>query len=164
MILPWQSLAEALRDELQEYGALLHLFEEQQQSLLRRDAEAVLERASRITLQVESLGQSRGRRETLARTLALQAGRPADATLRELTEAFPAEVQPLFRALVDEINRLLHRVKRGARQNALMLQKTVSLHQELLRTVQPGGVNPTYSPGGRVSTLPATASSFQAAV
>ena len=42
MITAWETLADALRNELQEYGELLNLFDKQQAAILKRDPDTVL--------------------------------------------------------------------------------------------------------------------------
>lgn len=121
----WEIITESLRNELQEYGALLGLYEEQQANLLKRDADAVLALASSIESQVGRAQSAREVRERLVRAFAVNQGREADATLRSLLPLFPAEVQPLFDALMTEINHLIHRIRRDARQNQVLLARAV---------------------------------------
>jgi len=65
------------------------------------------------------------------------------------------EARPLLQALIDEVNRLIHRVRRITRQNHLLLSRTVQLHQGLLRQFYPGAFTSTYSAFGRLSMAPA---------
>jgi flagellar biosynthesis/type III secretory pathway chaperone len=147
----WEFITECLRNELQEYGALLGLFEDQQENLLRRDADAVLALAGMLEEQVRRAQAVREHREQAVRRFALSlSGRP-DSTLLQLLHHFPAEVHPLIRALVDEINHLIHRVRRGARQNQVLLARTVEAHEEALRLLRPDSFTKTYSPTGAVA-------------
>lgn len=157
----WEFIAECLRNELQEYGALLGLFEEQQANLLRRDADAVLALASAIEDRSRAAQAVRDHREQAVRRFALAISEGPDSTLRQLIPHFPAEVRPLIDALIDEINHLIHRVRRGARQNQVLLSRTVEAHQEVLRMLRPERFTKTYSPTGTVA--PAIASAWQAA-
>jgi flagellar biosynthesis/type III secretory pathway chaperone len=161
----WELIAHSLRDELQEYGGLLGLFEEQQGALFRRDASGVLASVSAIEEQARAAGEKRKRREQLVQDFALSIGRPADSTLRSLLDGFPPEVRPMLEALVDEVNRLVHRARRGVRQNTLLLQRAIDLHQETLRSLRPESFTKTYSPRGQVSlanTAPNVPSTLQA--
>jgi hypothetical protein len=158
----WEFITECLRNELQEYGALLGLFEDQQANLLRRDADAVLALAGALEEQVHRAQAVREHRDQAVRCFALALAEPADATLRQLVHHFPAEVHPLIHALIDEINHLIHRVRRGARQNQVMLARTVEAHEEALRLLRPDRFNnKTYSPSGEVAL--AGSSAWQAA-
>jgi flagellar biosynthesis/type III secretory pathway chaperone len=154
----WELIAHSLRDELQEYGGLLGLFEEQQGALFRRDASGVLASVTAIEDQARAAGTKRLRREKLVREFALSIGRPADSTLRSLLDRFPPEVCPMLEALIDEVNRLVHRARRGVRQNTLLLQRAIELHQETLRTLRPESFTRTYSQRGQVSVANAAPS------
>jgi flagellar biosynthesis/type III secretory pathway chaperone len=147
----WEIIAERLRNELQEYGALLGLFEEQQANLLRRDANAVLDLAAAIENQARVAQTCRDAREAVVRTFALSINRPATSSLRQLLNEFPENVQPLLQALIDEINHLIHRIRRGARQNQQLLLRTVEAHEEALRTLRPDLFQQTYSRCGAVA-------------
>jgi flagellar biosynthesis/type III secretory pathway chaperone len=147
----WESITEYLRNELQEYGALLSLFDEQQANLLRRDATAVVNLASAIEDRVHSTQTSRERREQSLALFAGEHGQPASASLRQLLPHFPSEVQPLLQALMGEINHLIHRIRRGARQNQILLSRTVEAHEEALRTLRPEMYPNTYSRRGAVA-------------
>ena len=59
--------------------------------------------------------------------------------------------RPLLEALINEINHLLHRVRRTSRHNHTLLSRTLELHSETLRQLRPEAFSNTYSPDGRVS-------------
>jgi len=146
----WETITENLRNELQEYGALLSLFEDQQANLLRRDATAVLDLANAIDEQVQTTQMCRDRREQAILSFAAENGQPSSASLRQMLKFFPAEVRPLLQALIDEINHLIHRIRRGARQNQVLLSRTVEAHEEALRILRPDLYPKTYSRRGSV--------------
>lgn len=160
----WHSLADALRAELAEYGALLGLFDIQQNAILGRDSEAILLSASTIEEQMHRLNALRTEREALVRTFALHHAQPPAATLRSLLSFFAAEARPLLEALIDEINHLIHRARRRSRQNHLLLARAVEVRQEMLQTLRPESFTKTYSARGRVAlTTPKITSAYQAA-
>jgi flagellar biosynthesis/type III secretory pathway chaperone len=148
----WQSIAECLRQELAEYGELLRLFEQQQESLFKRDADNVLRLGSAIEDQARILQESRARREqtvlTFATGLNLTEG---TITIRGLLPHIEAAARPLLEALINEINHLLHRVRRTSRHNHTLLSRTLELHSETLRQLRPDAFSSTYSPDGRLS-------------
>ncbi|HYD84284.1 MAG TPA: flagellar protein FlgN [Opitutus sp.] len=152
----WQSIADSLRQELAEYGALLHLFEQQQESLFKRDPDNVLRLGTEIEDQAHILQDCRGRREQAVAGFATLLGLPASSTIRSLLPHVEADARPLLEALINEINVLLHRVRRTSRHNHTLLSRTLELHQETLRQLRPDAFTKTYSPSGRVS-LAATA-------
>ena len=152
----WQSIADTLRQELAEYGALLHLFEQQQESLFKRDPDNVLRLGTEIEGQAHILQDTRARREEAVAAFARSVGLPATSTVRSLLPHVEPDARPLLEALINEINVLLHRVRRTSRHNHTLLSRTLELHQETLRQLRPDAFTKTYSPSGRVS-LAATA-------
>lgn len=161
----WESIAELLRAELADYGGLLHRFEAQQASLLQRDASAVLRNTTEIEEQVQALSISRERREQAVAALAIALGCPASATLRSLLPRLEPVAVPLLEALIDEVNRLLHRVRRTSRHNQQLLQRALEVQQEMLLHLRPQSFTKTYAPNGRVAVAAAAvpAGSLQAA-
>ena len=157
----WEILVQHLRAELEAYGGLLALFAEQRQCLLQRDADAVLDLAGAIEARAQTATAQREERERCVRELSLTLGVSGERTLRALVPCFPEHVRPLVSALIDEINVLVHRLRRGARQNRELLARTLDVHQETLRFLRPASVVSTYSPGGRVN-LSANAAAWQA--
>ncbi len=147
----WQSIAECLRQELAEYGELLRLFEQQQESLFKRDPDGVLRLGGEIEDQAHILQDTRGRREQTVSSFAKSHGLPETSTLRSLLPHIEAAARPLLEALVNEINHLLHRVRRTSRHNHELLSRTLEMHSETLRQLRPDAFSHTYSPDGRVS-------------
>lgn len=147
----WEYLAECLRAELADYGALLHLFEAQQRGLFHRDPDVVLQLANEIELQARAVADTRQRREQAVAEFAERHHRPANSTLRSLLPFVPADAQPLMEALIGEVNHLLHRVRRTSRHNHSLLSRAVEMHQETLQQLRPQSFTKTYSPAGRVS-------------
>ena len=156
----WELIIESLRSELQEYGALLGLFEEQQANLLRRDADGVLSLVSMIEQQTQTTHASRDRREQFVQVFARENAADDELSLRRLIPLFPSDVQPLLKALIDEINHSIHRIRRGARQNQILLSRAVETHEEILRTLRPDLFPKMYSRRGAVGM--STASAWQA--
>lgn len=155
----WEFIAECLREELAEYGGLLWRFEQQQQALFDRDANAVLQLANEIEAQTGALAESRTRRERAVATLAEQQGRPLNSSLRAMLPLIEADARPLLEALINEVNALLHRVRRTSRHNHSLLSRTVELNQELMQQLRPNAFTRTYSPAGRVSVAAAQGAS-----
>ena len=147
----WENLAESLRGEIAENGRLIHLFDEQQRAIIRGDADHVLELSNAIQAQVGVLTGSRREREEAVAAFALAHGQPQGAPLRSLLPSCPAEARPLVEELIANLNRLIHRVRRGSSQNHRLLQHTVDTHQEILRRLRPDAFTRTYAQDGRVS-------------
>jgi flagellar biosynthesis/type III secretory pathway chaperone len=151
----WQHIAECLRAELADYGGLLHLFEEQQRSLFERDADAVLGFATTIEAQARAVADSRCRREQAVAAFAEQHDRATSTSLRAMLPLIEADARPLLEALINEVNLLLHRVRRASRHNHTLLSRAVEMHQETLQILRPNAFTKTYSPNGRVSVAAA---------
>ncbi len=155
----WQYIAECLRAELVDYGELLRLFEEQQRSLFNREPEAVLHYANEIEAQAYRLAECRTKRETAVSDFAAAHSQPRTASLRALLPYIESDARPLLEALINEVNTLLHRVRRTSRHNQTLLSRTVELHQETLQQLRPNAFTKTYSPAGRLfvaATAPAS--------
>jgi flagellar biosynthesis/type III secretory pathway chaperone len=146
----WKIVADALRQEIADYGGLLHLFEEQQRYLFARNPDAVLRLSGEIETQVRNLHEARRNREAIVAAFALEHNELPTVTLRSLLAHFTADVRPLLEALISEINVLIHRVRRTSRHNHSLLARTVEAQQELLRQLRPDAFTQTYAPTGRV--------------
>lgn len=163
MTIDWQSVADGLRAEVSEYGRLLHLLGEQQKLIFRRDPQAVLASNVAIRAQVDVLQNCRRLREQAAAAFAEGNGRPANSTLRSLLPCVSPEGRPLVEALVAEVNRLIHRVRRTMRLNQRLLSSAVECHQELLRRLWPAVFTRTYAADGRVSVASPSRATVRAA-
>ncbi|MDI1247721.1 MAG: flagellar protein FlgN [Lacunisphaera sp.] len=147
----WTIIADRLRQEVVEYGGLLQLFGQQEEALYQRDADGVLRLSSAIEQQVLALHDFRRRREEAVAAFATAHGCPATATLRSLLPQFAPAVRPLIEALLNEVNVLVHRVRRMSRHNHTLLARAVATHQQTLRALRPGDFTQTYAPNGRSS-------------
>ena len=163
MTITWEYIADCLRRELADYGGLLHLFELQQGSLFDRDAQAVLGLSAHIEKQARNVTGCRERREQAVAAFATQLGQPRSSTLRALLPHIAADARPLLEALIDEVNALLHRVRRVSRHNHTLLTRAVEIHQEVLQQLRPSAFVKTYSPAGAVSVSSAASSTLSVA-
>lgn len=159
MITDWESAATALRTELGEYGGLLNLFEAEQQAILQRDPDGVLTYQSQIEAQLATVRHTRRAREVAVESAVQSAGEDSSRTLRQLLPEFPPPVQPMFDALITEINRLIAQCRRRAQQNQALLARAIEVSEVLLRQLRPEAVTKTYSSRGRVKIGAATAGS-----
>jgi hypothetical protein len=159
----WETIAECLRAEIADYGGLLYLFEETQRHLFERDPDNVL----RVTHEIEQASRSveacRTRREEAVAAFARANGRPEATTLRAMLPLVEADARPLIEALVNEVNTVVHRVRRISRHNHMILSRTVQLHQETLQQLRPQAFTRMYSPAGRIAVAAAFPSTLRAA-
>lgn len=145
-----QNLVEALREELKEYGEMLALLDQQQDLVMRRQAQDLVLSTSGVNAQAEAIAAARSEREQRQRQVARQLNLPEDAPFAALVPQLPPDYRPLVNALVQENNELLTRVQQRARQNHLLLSRVVELMQRFITSLFPGTPTPTYSDSGRV--------------
>jgi flagellar biosynthesis/type III secretory pathway chaperone len=159
-----KELIQALREELQQYGELLALLDQQQEFVVARAAEEVLQTVTSIQSCNRAVEARRAHRDELRRALALGAGQPEAATFSELLPHVPEDYRPLVRALVEENNSLLVRLQQRARQNHLLLSRSVELLQRFMSTLLPV-LNPrVYNDAGTVLPKPVVVQSLYEAV
>ena len=151
MIYDWKIIAEHLRQELSDYGALLSLYEQQQRGLFARQPENVLQLSTSIQSHVEHVAHSRRSRERVVAEFAVSLGMPPDSTLRSLLPLIDKDARPLIEALISDINLMLHRVRRKHRQNHTLLSTAIAMHRETLQMLRPNAFTRTYSPAGVLS-------------
>jgi predicted ATP-dependent protease len=149
-----QSFVESLREELKQYGELLALLEQQQAQVVRRLADELLETVSAVNAQGDAIQMARREREQRQRELARSLRLLDDARIADLIAAMPEVCRPLVSALVDENNQLLGRVRQRARQNHVLLSRSVELMQQFINSFCAVGV-PTYNEIGIVMPPPA---------
>ena len=106
-----------------------------------------------IEAHTQQMQRDRTRREQLVAEFARTHEQPVTSTLRSLLNFLPAPVRPLVEALIADVNRLIHRVRRLTRQNHLLLARAVESHQDLMRTLRPDAFQQTYSAAGRKSVV-----------
>ena len=138
-----EQMIAAMRGEIQEQGALLGLFEEQQKAIVARDSDKVLGLVGAIQRQVDVAQMAKARREALMMN-ALQRSRISPKTpLTALLPQFPPAYQPMLRAMIEEVIRVADRVRSKANQNQVLLARSIDVIRELLEEIAP-------QPGGRI--------------
>lgn len=137
-----QNLIEALREELKEYGEMLALLEHQQHMVVHRQTQDLMQCASAISAQAQTIAAARLEREQRQRRIACWLDLPEQSTLSVLVPRLPAEYQPLAQALIHENNELLTRVQQRARQNHLLLSRVTDLMQRFVGSLFPAAPSP----------------------
>jgi flagellar biosynthesis/type III secretory pathway chaperone len=150
----WESLVDTLRMELQEYGGLCVLIEKQQRAILNRDMPEYMGLAEEIETQVASTSGLRAEREQRVRSIAEAVEQPNDIDLKRLIPHFPEEARPLLSALVEEINSLIAKSNRRAKQNHMLLARAMQYTYELLQQVSPQSQVKTYGKAGTAKIRP----------
>jgi flagellar biosynthesis/type III secretory pathway chaperone len=143
-----EPLITALREELQQYGEMLALLDRQQEQVKARAAAEIFQSISLIQAQATAIQSAREHREKCRGAAALACRQPDNASFTRLIPLLPPDYRPLLRALVDENNHLLGRIHQRARQNHVLLRRSVELMQELLRTLFPTRQTSLYNGNG----------------
>ena len=147
---PQEQIIAALRAELEEYGGLLNVFDEQQQAILNRKPDAVLALEEKLSGQLSAVRTRRSQREGLVSTFAGDGRPPSRVSLLGAIPAFRETLRPLVEALATEINRLIALTRRRAEQNQVLLARTVEVMQEVCARLSPGAVTRTYAANGQM--------------
>ena len=149
-LMDWDPLVALLREEVKEYGGLYNLLDRQQKEIFQRDPESVLRTNEEIETYTNEMGELRKRREEIVFQIADSFQRDRNETLSKMISHFPDYVQPLLQALVDEINQMIKRTRSKARQNFLLLSRTMELTQETVAALRPDNYTKTYTRKGQV--------------
>jgi DNA repair exonuclease SbcCD ATPase subunit len=144
------NLVESLREELKEYSEVLNLLSQQQEMVVRRQTQDLIQCVSQLNSQVEVLAATRQEREQRQRHISRLLGLPDHASFATLIPHLPGEYRPLVQTLVAENNELLRRIQSRARQNHLLLTRITELMQRLLDPFFPGSPPRTYTDEGRM--------------
>ena len=144
-------LVDSLREELKEYGEMIALLDQQQEMVMRRQTQDLLQCVQAINTQVENITAARREREQRQRVVARQFGLAEDTPFISLLPCLPGEYRPLVQALVQENNELLRRIQRRARQNHLLLSRIVELMQRLFDPFFPDCRPATYDDSGAMA-------------
>ncbi len=144
------NLIEALREELKEYGEMLALLDQQQQMVMHRQTQDMLQCVAAVNTQAETIAAARLEREQHQRNVARHLGLPEDTGFKKLIPQLPPDYRPLVQELVRENNHLLTRVQQRARQNHLLLNRVVELMQRFIGSLFPGNQPSTYDDDGHM--------------
>jgi flagellar biosynthesis chaperone FliJ len=129
-----QKLIEALRNELEQYGEMLALLEQQQEAA-GLGADVVMHTIASINAQGATIDYARAQRKRCQRDLSEDICQPHDSSFAHLIPLMPPNYQPLLKALVQENNELLVRVRERAQQNQALLRRSVDFMQRFITTL-----------------------------
>ena len=144
------SLIESLRVELQHYGEILASLDQQQESVVTRSAEEVMQSVATINQQMALVQEARQKREACQNTIANTIGQKEDPTFVSLLPHLPEKFRSAVGSLVRENNELLRRVHRRARQNHLLLARSLEMMQQFLANLAPAAPPATYNESGQL--------------
>jgi flagellar biosynthesis/type III secretory pathway chaperone len=145
-----QNLIAALREELHEYGEMLARLDEQQELVMKREADGILQSVSTIQDQSVVIQRTRELREVRQNELAQKLGLESKSEFSKIVPRLPEDYRPLVDALVQENNALLTQIQHRARQNHLLLRQSLDLMQRFLSTLFPSHEPRVYNGGGQM--------------
>ena len=150
----WDELADALRDELAEYGGLLATLDEQRDAITGHNVTSLAEINDEIHRQAKSAQHFTSVREEVCARLARAVGCSPDTTERRLLKYMPAEARAMFESLIQESSGVIKNAKKKAERNNVLLAHSEELNEKLLMALRPGTTSKTYNKRGgvRVST------------
>jgi hypothetical protein len=152
------NLIEALRNELQQYGEMLALFDHPQQGwAAQRDSEDHCPSVAAIQAQSQTIHAAQLHRRSVQQHLARSVGQADDVSLTILIPLVPEPYRPLISALVQENHELLQRIQQRASQNHGLLQPSAELMRNFiagLSSPDPAGPagDPAASPRSEILT------------
>jgi hypothetical protein len=136
------NLIEALRHELQQYGEILALLDQQHEAVKGQGPDDILRSIAVIDSQSVAVQAAREGRLAWQRRLAEALHQAADAPWDQLLPLLPEAYRPLVAALVQENSELLLRMRARAQQNYAVLEQSLEILQRFLSTftseTQPG--------------------------
>lgn len=157
-------LLEVLRHELQQYGEMLALLDQQQASVMARSADDVLSSVTAVNEQMGRIQAARQSRESCQAEIAAAVKLTEAPTFQRLIPLLPETYRAAVGALVTENNNLLVRVQQRARQNHRLLCQSVEMMQQFISSLVPTTPPVTYNETGQVQSPGAVAQSLYQAV
>lgn len=149
-----EKLIGALREELQQYGEMLARLDDQQNLVMRRSSAALLESVPQVQAQSAILTQSRDVRFAAMKALCTVLRLAPETSFKDLLPNLPADYRPLLSALVEENNELLQRIHQRARQNHILLSRTVESMQHVINSLGIHRSTAVYDDSGTVFSPP----------
>ena len=159
-----EKLVSALREELQQYGEMLARLDDQQELVMRRQPVALLESIPQVQTQSATLTQVREARLGAMKALCTMLRLPIETTFKDLLPHIPTDYRPLLEALVQENNELLQRIHQRARQNHILLSRTVESMQHVINSLGIHRPTATYDDSGAVFSAPSARPALYEAV
>lgn len=158
------ALIDALRDELNQYGEMLVLLDCQQTHVMARSPEEVMNSVASINQHMGLIQSARALREERQHDVARALEQSEQTAFADLIPLLPESHRSAIQALVRENNALLQRVQQRARQNHILLMRSLELMQRFLSHLMPAPAPITYNETGRLEPAGALAKQLYEAV
>lgn len=124
-----------LREQLNQYGELLLILQEQQQAIMIRDADRLINCVERIQAKVFDLQNIRQSLEQIIKEASVGMSVKDEISLQLICESIPEDIKEyriLIQSLVEENNRLMSKVREIVRQNHILLARSLELTEKFL--------------------------------
>ncbi len=156
------NLITTLREELTQYGEMLALLDRQQETTVNRMTDEMFAATAAIQNHSRVIQEARSQRDSAQRALARDLCVVESSTFVELTPLLPPDYRPLVASLVEENNDLLRKIQHRARQNHLLLSRSVELMQQFISALAPSASVRTYTDRGARNEVPTTSPLYEA--
>ena len=148
-----QSLIDALRTEMEQYGEMLARLDEQQASIVRFKGDEVIAAGASIDAQAAEMNKARTHRTDCAQAVARDLKCPDETPIQEMVVRLHKDLRPLVTELVRENNELIVRIQQRSRQNHLLLARSLESMQRMIDCIAPASPPTRYTPAGRAEKV-----------
>lgn len=132
-----QTLINSLRDELQHYGGMLLLLDQQQDTAKCGGSENLLASVNAVNAHSAKIQVARANRRQAQQELTATFDLAGSAGFHELIPLLPEQYRPLLSALVQENNELLLQIRNRAQQNQILLRRCLESMQQFISSLEP---------------------------
>ncbi|MCH8473762.1 MAG: flagellar protein FlgN [Opitutales bacterium] len=132
-----EPLVDLLRDEIEAYGKLFHLLEEQRSALINQDVDAILLLNKEIDEHSVQINRFNNERKKMVSELHPTGSTRIIPFINEIDDASKG----LFEELVQEINRLIRESQRQLSCNQMLYRRALDVSRDTLRILRPDNSN-----------------------
>lgn len=143
---------------------MLALLDQQREHVITRNGNEVLQTVAAINQQADVIKTARLRRETSQQELARAFQKTEDTPLNALLPLLPEGPRFAITSLMRENNDLMARVQQRARQNHLLLSRSLELMQRFINALMPAAPPSTYTGAGQLHAQPLPAQTLYEAI
>lgn len=149
----WTHLAELLRGEVEGYGRLFRLLEQQREHLLKQRLEGLLQSIEEMNALTEELRMRKVEREQLVNGLWERSEfEDTIPSIQALLDRMPPASEPMLRELLSEVNRLVGQSRHHLQRNHMLLRRSHEIGQRFLRILNPDTIKTSvYQRNGRTA-------------
>lgn len=138
----WDALAGKLRNEIEAYGHLFELLEEQRDQCLSKDLNGLTEVNENMHDHTSFLHGLKTEREELVKDIWTRcSGEQSPVTVKELLKHSPQQSWPLFDELLQEVNRLIQKSQQQLERNQMLLRCSWEIGQKFIGMLVPEEAN-----------------------